>query len=51
MGLAGVGWKGGEKMQTTVIEQQFFKKLIRLLKNMLSISKFFFEIYMTTREM
>ena len=23
MGLAGVGWRGGEKMQTTVIEQQF----------------------------
>ena len=21
-GLAGVGWRGGEKMQTTVIEQQ-----------------------------
>ena len=22
VGLAGVGWRGGEKMQTTVIEQQ-----------------------------
>ena len=22
VGLAGVGWSGGEKMQTTVIEQQ-----------------------------
>ena len=23
VGLAGVGWRGGEKMQTTVIEEQF----------------------------
>ena len=26
VGLAGVGWRGGEKMQTTVIEQQLKKK-------------------------
>ena len=26
VGLAGVGWRYGEKIQTTVIEQQFFKK-------------------------
>ena len=25
MGLAGVEWRGGEKMQTAVIEQQFKK--------------------------
>ena len=29
MGLAGVGWRGGEKMQTTVIEQQYKKCLIK----------------------
>ena len=29
MGLAGVGWRDGEKMQTTVIEQQF-KKVFKL---------------------
>ena len=26
LGLAGVGWRGGKKMQTTVIEQQLEKK-------------------------
>ena len=24
--MAGVGWRGGEKMQTSVIEEQFKKK-------------------------
>ena len=27
VGMAGVGGSGGGKMETTVLEQQFFKKL------------------------
>ena len=35
--LAEVGWRGGEKMQTTVIEQKFF---LMLKKKELQLQKF-----------